>query len=269
MLGLLFVLFLTAASLIVLLWMGAFFFQGYIYTEPSPGLFWQAPAAGIFLTIGYTIWAFAIAFNPNASPTNIPVNTIFRFTPWEDLLDRPVPKLWAIKMDRRKTTEFKDGDKIEYNLARDDRGNFIYRDTTVLRRPWQPQDVIAIEMPKTDGSIMRFDVAKNIEAGQYRQFVSPEGWVIMEYDHPTGLPIRFNFFRLIMNIVFNVAHFLGWFFALWVLLRFQWAHALGLAVVAWLVHTILILPMLLFSAAEVAASRQTRTAMEWVWVMVA
>ena len=55
MLGLIFALIVTAASVIVLLWIWTFFFQGYIYTAPTPGLFWQAPAAGLFLTIGFGI----------------------------------------------------------------------------------------------------------------------------------------------------------------------------------------------------------------------
>jgi hypothetical protein len=43
-------------------------------------------------------------------------------------------------------------------------------------------------------------------------------------------------------------------------LRFQWAHALGLAFVIWLVMTLLVLPMLLAYAAEVSQARHAVSA---------
>jgi hypothetical protein len=43
----------------------------------------------------------------------------------------------------------------------------------------------------------------------------------------------------------NLAHLLVWFLALWLLLRFQWGHALGLAFVLWIAMTLVIVPMLL------------------------
>ncbi|HMC63794.1 MAG TPA: hypothetical protein VKI65_02535, partial [Gemmataceae bacterium] len=47
---------------------------------------------------------------------------------------------------------------------------------------------------------------------------------------------------------------------LWLLLRFQWSHALGLAVVFWLVMTLLILPMLRTQMIKLAQQRATPTA---------
>ena len=50
MLTLIFILLITFASLTVILWAGTFFFQGYIYPEPSPGIFLASPAAAFLLT---------------------------------------------------------------------------------------------------------------------------------------------------------------------------------------------------------------------------
>jgi len=257
------VLVLLLASLIVLLWVGTFLFQGYIYTEPSQGLFWQAPATGAILALGYTIWCLTIAFDSKSTLTNIPVNTIIRFTPWEDMSDQPAPRIIAIKKSVNKATEGKDGETIVYVPKKDDQGFTVYRDTTVKHGTWQSQSIIAFEMEKTDGTKTRFDFVKDDAGGQY---VSSDGWVMPmnKYESPTGIPRKFYFSRLVLNFVYNTAHFVAWFITLWLLMRYQMMHALGLAIVMWVITTLILLPIILALAAEVAMSRQTRVALDWV-----
>src|SRR5262249_3522507 len=50
---------------------------------------------------------------------------------------------------------------------------------------------------------------------------------------------------LLVNLLLNILFLALWFACLWPLLRFQMSHALGLAVVLWLVLTLTIVPMLL------------------------
>jgi hypothetical protein len=49
---------------------------------------------------------------------------------------------------------------------------------------------------------------------------------------------------LLGNILINGMHFLVWFLALWLILRFNWAHALGLGAALWLTVTLVIMPLL-------------------------
>ena len=257
-------LLLAAVCLIAFLWVGTFLFQGYIYTEPSQGLYWQAPAAGLVMTCGFAIWCFTIAFTARANVTNIPINTLFRFTPNEDMFppESPASKIWAIKSDRKKTGDDKDGEKVAYVLKRDSQIRFHYVDTSLVPRPWNPQDVIAIEIEKDANTKIRFDLVTPTGKGENRQFRSSDGWVLKEdQTGPTGNPERFRLDRLLYNVFFNFAHLAGWFLVLCLLLRFQWTHALGLAVVLWLIFTLAILPMMLASAADVAGKRQTMTAL--------
>lgn len=255
---LLLTLLLTAVCLTVLLWAGTFFFQGYIYTEPSPGIFWQAPVAGILLTIGYTIWTLSIAIPKGSSPQNLPYDALHRFSPKEEMTEwegKPAPKLWAIKVDRKKTGDDKDGERIEYNLVRDSQVKFHYEDAKGTHRPWQPSGVIAIELDKKDGSKMRFELTPT-EQRDYRQFVSKDGWVIREYEEgPTGLPVKFRWGRWFINLFFNFGHLVMWFVGLWLVLRFQWTHAIGFALILWLIATLIFLPMLLGYAGLVSANR--------------
>ncbi len=270
MLGLFFILVLMFATLTVLLWAGSYFFQGYIYTEPSPGMFWQAPAAGFLLTIGFAIWALAIAMGDRSSPTNRPIDTLMRFSPRDEMLDRPAPLIWAVKADRRKPGEFKDGESTLYESKREGPNRFQYKDKTTNPRPWQPQDIVALDVEKNDGTKWRFNYVPGGE-GAYGYFVSQDGWVIEvdKYNAPTGIPVKFFYGRLIWNLAFNFGHLFGWFIALWVVLRFQWPHALGFALVLWVLFTLIFLPMLLGYAGEVAVSRQTRAALVYFFLPLA
>ena len=54
------------------------------------------------------------------------------------------------------------------------------------------------------------------------------------------------------NIFLNLLHLIVWFAALWLILRFQWGHAFGLALALWLVVTFAIMPMLFKRAEDTA-----------------
>jgi hypothetical protein len=45
-------------------------------------------------------------------------------------------------------------------------------------------------------------------------------------------------------LLLNIGHFVVWFLAIWLLLRFSWGHALGFSIVAGLVTMLVILPLL-------------------------
>jgi len=70
----------------------------------------------------------------------------------------------------------------------------------------------------------------------------------------------FRWGLFVVNILLNTVHLGLWFVCFWLLLRFQWAHALGLAVVVWLVTTLVALPMLLGKTHELARQRAATAA---------
>jgi hypothetical protein len=237
---------------------GTYYFQGYIYLEPSPNIYWQAPVAAAVLTSGYMVWCVTLATTPGASPQSLPYDTIIRFNPTEDMLSRPAPRIWAVKSSSKKGQERKDGEKIRYVSKRDGPTRYHYQDTSIKPRLWQGQNVIAIEIEKDDGTTIRFDYEETDDGG-HRRFRSKDGWEMLEspQDGPTGLPTRFRSSRLFWNLFFNLGHFSVWFVTLWLILRYQWIHAFGLAIVLWVVFTLTMLPMLLGYAGHAAASRQS------------
>lgn len=255
MLTLIMILIVVTIGITTVLWAGTYYFQGYIYTEPSPGIAWQAPLGGVVMSFGFSIWCLSVAFSARASTTNLPINTIHRFSPIEEMVDRPIQRIWAIK--KKGAGQSADGERLAYETQRNSRGGFFYEDK-ITKRPWQPQDIIAIEIEKADGTKMRFDLVP-AALGSYRSFASKDGWSMIEFtEGPTGIPRKFNFALLIWNIVFNVFHLLGWFVVLFLLLRYQLMHALGLAIVLWAIMTLTMLPMLLGYAGQVAESRRAR-----------
>ena len=80
--------------------------------------------------------------------------------------------------------------------------------------------------------------------GENLQYYDKSGRVMVEGDR-LGEVSQFHWDWLLWNLLFNAFHLGLWFAGLWLVLRFQWAHALGFAVCLWLVMTLFPLPMML------------------------
>jgi hypothetical protein len=254
-LTLLLILLIVGFCIGVGLFVGGLFLQGYIYTEPSPHLRWGAPVAGAVLFSFFTLWCLIVVFMRSA-PGDIPFDALHRFSPREDLVRDPVKDLWAVrkggKMDHyqlRKTPKFRGAVGTEYVKA----------GTTT---PWNGAGVEAIIIRPEDGNEVRFEAEPEgrREDYTYRRFISDNGWVMQEYDSgPTGIPSRFLIGRFLGNLFLNGLHFLLWFLCLWLLMRFWWSHALGLAFVIWIAFTLMVVPMLLSYAADLSQARHAPT----------
>ncbi len=256
MAGLLFTILVVGVTLTVALWAGTVFAQSYFYTEATANIFWQAPATGAVLTLFYALWCLLNYGSEGAQPGELPYDTLFRFSAEEKRGTKPVPRLWAIR---------KNGEKIEYQrktvvdpVTRKPSYEYVeQRDPT---RPYRKTGVVALEIEE-DGQRVRYEAQPSDDSDR-RQFVSPDGWVIVEYAHPTGEPTAFRTGRFFANIFLNLLHLGVWFGCLWLLLRFSWGHALALSFVCWLVMTLLVVPMLLVragAARESAASPSAAT----------
>jgi hypothetical protein len=229
--------------LAVALYVGALFFQSYIYTGPVPGLAWRAPVAAGVLASFFTLWCFVVT-RSDARPGDIPYDTIFRFSPRVDMFPEPAPKIWTVKGD---------GAKIAYVRRTSDNLKPEYRDSK-KGGPYLPTGVVALELER-DGSIIRFDKGVTEEGG-YRFFESADGWVMKEYDNgPTGIPSQSRWGRFLANLGLNLLHAALWLVCFWLLLQFRFNDALGFAFVITLVATVVLLPMILDQAAIVARER--------------
>jgi hypothetical protein len=242
------ILLVTGATLAVFLYVGGMFLQGYIYTEPSRDINWQAPAAGAALMVFLMLWCFLDANAADASPRELPYDTLFRFSANVDLLKEPAKEIWAIK---------KDGEKKPYTLRKVSPTSYRYVDPTYSpERPWRDDGVESLQIV-IGGETYQFDRVKLAAADKkyagYLEYLNDKGWVIKDYgDGPTSIPSKFRLGRLVMNLLLNFGFLLVWWLSLWLIMRFQWSHALLLAIVMWLVFLLTVMPMLLGYAGEVA-----------------
>jgi hypothetical protein len=236
------ILLLIGVTLAVLLWVGTVWFQGYIYSEPVPQAYWRAPAAALVITLFWAVWCNLNYRNPGKYPGQL------QFDSGED---RRFDKLWAVR----------DGKETLYTMRKSPRGQPEYVDL-LSGRPWQQHpDAILIE--ENPGERVRFEAERDKD-GKFRivrgslRYVDERGREMKE-DLLGLLTIRKGGL-LFMNLFLNLVHLAVWFLALWLLLRFQWSHALGLAFVFWLLMTFTVLHMVLYKAEEAGRNRLAPTA---------
>jgi hypothetical protein len=241
---LLIILLLTGITLGVLLWVGTVFLQGYFYTEPNPEVYWAAPATGGAIALFLLVWCI-LDVNSTEGPA-VPYDTLFQFSATEDLDTRPPEKIWVVRPGTKEPVKYESRPTVRGNVK-----SYEYVDPVTQQRFGSTGGVEAILVEDTTGKLgdkgakVRF--TRDKESGK---FVGPDGWILEENNNWVGARFRTGLF--LGNVLLNLLHLALWFVCLWLLLRFQWAHALGLAFVLWLVMTLAVLPVLMSRCAAVA-----------------
>jgi hypothetical protein len=244
-LGLLFILLLIGAALAVLFWVGTLWFQGYIYNEPAGELYWRAPAAAAALTVFLGLMCFLTYRHlGNIDPLEFSARQDQRFD-----------QFWAVE---------KGGKKVLYR--RRGAGSLLSGTEYVAAdsqpsRPWKRTDsesrlfdaIVVQEGP--DKKEVKFKL-RQPEGGKFREgeqaVYAEEGGRRVMTENNIGEVSTTRGWLVVAYLLLNVLHFVVWFACLWLLLRFQWSHALGLAFVFWLIATFAIVPMVLRRAEQAA-----------------
>lgn len=239
MLALIGILLLLGVALAVFLWAGTLFLQGYIYSEPVANISWRAPVAGVILAAFAALWVWLDYRNPGQFPGQL------FFSTGED---KQFPELWAVQQGREN----------HYVLRKTSRGlpNYVDKASGLpLDRQGTPEAIIVVDNDER----IRFEAERDAKG----YFVKHPGKPLiyrdsrgrqMLGDRPGQLTVR-RWGLFLANVLLNLAHLAVWFASLWLVLRFQWTHALAVAVVLWLVMTFFIQPMILSKAEDVARQR--------------
>ena len=241
-----------AVALLVLFWTGTLLAQGYFYDSPVSGLHWRAPAAAGAVTAFLAFWAWIEYRWPNST------GSIFTFTSQEN---HKVDQFWSV---RQNPTGEEERILFKRNPATDD-----YRDPNNRRWAHSMSGMmvaIVIEEKDKDGNSSEKRFNAEIKDGKFAPRTSSAGLRYNEEngsrfieDTNLGEIVRYRGGRLFATIVLNVLHFAIWFVVIWLLLHFQWPHALGFAAVCWLVMTLAVVPYLHDTARKVAVKPRTRT----------
>lgn len=216
---------LVFVALAVLLWAGTTWFQGYIYSEPAEQLWWRAPAAAGVLTVFLAFWGFLAYRAPGDYPAQ------FQFS----------SEGKEIEFSRMKAL-YPERPPVELRRIP---GRRAYADAQGQPMKTRPLAVIVVE---EDGTEVRFEAERD-EKGYFKtqdnkplRYLDDRGRVMTEGDLgflPTSRPGLFW-----GNMLLNLVHLAVWFGVSWLLLNYQWPHALGFAVVLWLIMTMSVAQML-------------------------
>jgi hypothetical protein len=229
----------------VLLWAGTSVVQSYIYTEPVPGLYWRAAAAAGILALFLTLWCVLNYYNPGD------YDTLFSFSSEQD----------AGTFDefsaKKKLKNGKWGPEIHFSRKRTGR----FQDPA--NRDWSPNDsegIMGLMIIPLGGERVEFtpelDDKGNFrhEAGEsFVRYTEVDGGRFFRSDQMGTVSVyRTGLFYA--NFLLNLLHLGLWFACLWLLLQFQWTHALGLGLVMWVALSIpgSIVSMLLATTTEAA-----------------
>jgi hypothetical protein len=231
-------------SLAVLLTAGTLFIQGYLYSEPVGDIFWRGPAAAAALTAFFGFWCYLNyrAAAPNAR--ELPYETFFTSAATEDTT-RAVPELWVEKAGTKThyTRYTVEGipPRHEYRDAASKRFNHDKGVEAIIVKEGDPKEAHETRF------IAQYDAGKYTEEGGKR-YMSMDNFGPIYTPQPG---------RSRLMLLINVVHFAVWFLVVWLLLRFQWPHALGLAALFWLAMTMLIVPQILGQVQEKLKERTT------------
>lgn len=247
MLILLLLLVFVWAVLTLLLSAWTLWFQAYIYTESTPGIVWRGPAAGGAVMVVVVLWVMLAYGSPGR------YRPLWDFTSSEDA--KPIPELRVPTVGgKEEVYKLRPGTRGEYRL-----GGL----TSGKPMPARPREIIVIEggeravfKPERDekGNFkQRTTTAYGRESKEPLRYLDEKGRVMLEdsFGQLTSFKPGVFFGNLFLNaILFGVL-----FVSVWLILRFQWPHALGQAVVLWLMLLLFVFPPLLTRAETVSAER--------------
>ncbi len=237
MLSLILVLLLLWFGLCVFLAAWTLWIQPYLYTESVGGLVWRAPVAGTIVFLSVVVWVYLAYQSPDRYAT------LWQFSPEEF---REYPEL---------IVPGPQGKQDVYKRVRRDRRYVYLRGDRPL--PSRPEKVIG---KTANGDLEVFEPDRDangkfkVGEDQTLHYRNSAGDVMEEGQ--LGMVRTFYPGRLAANLFLNFFHFAAWFLCVWLLLRYQWSHALGMAVVLWLVMILFILPQVLDRAEVVARQRE-------------
>ncbi len=242
---------LTLSLYLLLLWFGlsvilaawTLWFQAYIYSEPVEKIWWRAPAAGGALSVFFLLWVWL------DYGTTGRYRGLFEFSVRQD--QEPYKEM---------TIEVEGGRKETYKRSKIGRGEIVYfKDghADSGKMPARPQKIIVTEGGREIEYVPERDAKGHFQerSNQPLRYIHKETGRVM-VEGQLGMVSTFRWWWLFSNLFVNLLHFIAWGACLWLLLKFQFWHSFGMAMVAWLAMTLFILPPLLNLAEETGQQRR-------------
>jgi hypothetical protein len=265
---------MIVVALFALFWGAGMLAQGYLYNQPADRFALRAAAAALLVGIFLTAWCWIDRRSPGR------YDTFFEFAPYDT---RPFDEFEAVRWIAdpaaavKGKTEFKkgeDGQPIEKvtkfrrpgggksgAFAEEGTGNPFELSGTpkgggpstltvaLLVRPEPGADPIRLKAAlKKDDRIGALTYAP----GPERRFTEESGSRYVKADQ-MGVLYAPTSGVVVLALLLNLAHFVVWFLAFWLVMHFRWSHALGFATAFGLLTMLLVIPLLFKQVRKPAA----------------
>ncbi|MGL4550764.1 MAG: hypothetical protein ACRC33_06220 [Gemmataceae bacterium] len=221
-------------------------FSAYLYESPTGEIQWRGPAAGAVVFAALLVWV-TLAYRSPESYRSLwefssrEVSEPFRevFVPNEK--GEPERFVWI-----RGLREYR----------QDGRQNLKPMPSRPSSITVKSDDKPVVFKPERDekGKLMiRKNKSMFASQDEPLRYLDEGGRVMLE--DALGQITTFKAGNFVANVLLNLLMLGAWFVALWPVLRFQWAHAFGQAVVFWLVMMLFVMPSVLNVTESVAKAR--------------
>jgi len=241
-------------GLVVLFWVGAQWAQGFFYDSVVAGVPWRAAAAGGAIIAFLLLWCLIEYANPGRT------DAIHNFNHQEI---KEVDRIISV----RKSPE---GEREIVYQKRPSGKTSVYLDAD--GKPWAPSSsgamvaIVVEEGPAGAKTRRRFKADMDEKGNLKREKTGDvevkglryreEGGNAYILESNPGMIVRPRTSMLLWNILLNTLHLVLWWVVIWLLLRFQWSHAIAFALVCWLAFTLALVPFLI-SRTRTAAEKKT------------
>jgi hypothetical protein len=224
--------------------------QAYLYTEPANGLMWRGPLAGGAIAIVVGLWVFFDYQNPGR------YRPLWEFSSREE--SKPFPELTVPSTTgKEEVYKLRPGSRNDYRTGGLSSGKALpTRPSQITVMEGSEKSVFKPELDEKGNFKQQTAKSFGVERKEPLRYLDEKGRVMYE-DALGQLVSRTRYGWLFGNLFLNFALLAAFFLALWLLMQFQWPHALGQAIVLWVVMLLFVLPPLLTRAEEVARSRAT------------
>lgn len=225
------ILFVLAVVLSIILWAGSLWLQGWLYETPTERLYWRAPAVGVGMALFLAVWTI-VDCRTGGRVQPLQRTSMYDTKRYDTLKAVLTPKGPEETFKRVGSAD----ERLNYRLDGQ-------RDGKAL--PARPERVIVDD----GGAATAFEPERDgqghfkTQTGENLRYYDKSGRTMLEGE--LGEVSQFRWDLLLLNLLFNALHLGLWFAGLWLVLRFQWAHALGFAVCLWLAMTLFPVPMVL------------------------
>ncbi|NBO93923.1 MAG: hypothetical protein EBV06_16685 [Planctomycetia bacterium] len=221
-------------------------FSGYLYSEPTGQIEWRGPVAGVAVFGCVLLWVFLAYRSPDT------YRSLWEFSSRE--VSTPFKEL-QVPNERGETERFVYIKGLrQYHLdGKQNLKQIPSRPTLMTVVEGDAKSVFKPERDEKGKLLIRKNQSMFASQQEPLRYLDENGRVMLE--DSLGQITTFKTSNFTANIFLNVLMLGGWFAALWPLLRFQWSHALGQALVFWLVMMMFVMPPLLNYVESVAKER--------------